>query len=121
MNIHQNEVGRYFHWQKMTDPKRDNKATIGTSGLFNCPHVFILIAPMLSDTHQWSSIRSIKVMQTLLSCKQFICQVDTAVNNKMFGQKYGLIKITLEKTSRREVSSPENETVRKGSKSGAPA
>ena len=39
----------------------------------------------------------------------------------MFGQKYGPRKMTLEKTSRREVSSPESETGRKGSKSGAPA
>ena len=54
-----------------------------------------------------------------MSCKQFIRQVDTAVNDKMFGQKYGPRKMTLEKTSRREVSSPESETGRKGSKSGA--
>ena len=56
-----------------------------------------------------------------MSCKQFIRQVDTAVNDKMFGQKYGPRKMTLEKTCRREVSSPESETVKKGSKSGAPA
>ena len=59
--------------------------------------------------------------QTLLSCKHFIRQVDTAVNDKMFGQKYCPRKMTLEKTSRREVSSPESETGRKGSKSVAPA
>ena len=35
--------------------------------------------------------------QTLLSCEQFIRQVDTAVNDKMFGQKYGPRKMTLEK------------------------
>ena len=50
---------------------------------------------MLSDTHQWSSIRSIKVRH--LSCNQFIRHVDTAVNDKMFGQKYGPRKMTLEK------------------------
>ena len=68
-------------------------------------------------------------MQTLLSCKQFIRLVDTAVNNKMFGQKYGPRNRTeirsekndIGKTARREVSSPESETMRKGSKSGAPA
>ena len=32
-----------------------------------------------------------------MSCKQFIRQVDTAVNDKMFGQKYGPRKMTLEK------------------------
>ena len=48
-------------------------------------------------------------------------QVDTAVNDKMFGLKYGPRKNDIGKTSRREVSSPERETVRKGSKSGAPA
>ena len=31
-----------------------------------------------------------------MSCKQFIRQVDTAVNDKMFGQKYGTRKMTLE-------------------------
>ena len=56
-----------------------------------------------------------------MSCKQFIRQVDTAVNDKTFGKKYGPRKMTLEKTSRREVSSPESETGRKGSKLGAPA
>ena len=35
--------------------------------------------------------------QTLLSCKQFIRQVDTVVNDKMFWQKYGPRKMTLEK------------------------
>ena len=57
----------------------------------------------------------------LLSYKQIIPQVDPAVNDKMFGQKYGLKKNDIGKTSRREVSSPESETGRKGSKSGAPA
>ena len=52
--------------------------------------------------------------------KQFIRQVDTVVIDKMFGQKYGPRKLTLEKNARREVSSPESETGRKGSKSGAP-
>ena len=32
-----------------------------------------------------------------MSCKQFIHHVDTAVNDKMFGQKYGPKKMTLEK------------------------
>ena len=35
--------------------------------------------------------------QTLSSCKAFTRQVDTAVNDKMFGQKYGPRKMTLEK------------------------
>ena len=59
-------------------------------------------------------------MQTLLSCKQFIRQVDTAVNDKMFGQKYGPRKMTLEKALVGRFRLP-RETVRKGSKSGAPA
>ena len=105
-----------FHWQKMIDPKRDNKATTETSGLFNCPQVFNLIASMLSDTHQWSSIRSTNVRH--LSCKQFIRQVDTAVNDKMFGLKYGPRKMTLEKPLVGRFRLP---SVRKGSKSGAPA
>ena len=37
----------------------------------------------------------------------------------MFGQKYGRKKKHW-KTSRREISSPESETMKKGSKSGAP-
>ena len=81
----------------MIDPKRDNKATNrDISGLFNCPQVFILIASMLSDTHQWSSSRSINVRH-FWRCRQFIRQVDTAVNDKMFGLKYGPRKMTLEK------------------------
>ena len=32
-----------------------------------------------------------------MSCKQIIRQVDTAVNDKMFGQKLGPRKMTLEK------------------------
>ena len=37
--------------------------------------------------------------QLLLSYKQIIRQVDPAINDKMFGQKYGPRKMTLGKTS----------------------
>ena len=56
-----------------------------------------------------------------MSCKQFIRQVDTAVNDKNVWTEIRSEKNDMGKTSRREVSSPESETGRKGSKSGAPA